>query len=84
MEKQELKKSSKTYYGGGILRSVKITFNSRFNEGDEERLIFFQIIIRRVNEYAFYSAAVGEFSVFGANKRIRLPTRIVIVQTIRT
>ena len=51
---------------------------------DEERLIFFQIIIRRVNEYAFYSAAVGEFSVFGANKRIRLPTRIVIVQTIRT
>ncbi len=51
---------------------------------DEERLIFFQIIIRRVNEYAFYSAAVGEFSVFGANKRIRLPTRIVIVQTIKT
>ena len=78
------KKSSKTYYGGGIPRCVKITFNSRFNEGDEERLIFFQIIIRRVNEYAFYSAAVGEFSVFGANKRIRLPIRIVIVQTIRT
>ena len=65
LERQELKKSSKTYYGGGIPRCVKITFNSRFNEGDEERLIFFQIIIRRVNEYAFYSAAVGEFSVFG-------------------